>query len=92
MQYVSLGLSILSAIFVILTFFVNRNDNTKKDEKEDKEEAKSTQYKWGVMETKLDNVSKQVDKILDKLESTDKEVNEKIKQAIEEHEKRYHNK
>lgn len=90
MQYVSLGLSILTVIFCILTFFFNRNDNTKKDEKEDKEEAKSTQYKWGVMETKLDNLSKQVDKILDKLDVSDKEVDEKIKNAISEHERRYH--
>lgn len=92
MQYVSLGLSIITGIICILTFFFNRNDNTKKDEKEDKEEAKSTQYKWGVMETKLDNVSKQVDKILDKLEINDKEVDAKIKLAIEEHERRFHNK
>lgn len=92
MQYVSLGLSILTVIFCVLTFFFNRNDNTKKDEKEDKEEAKNTQYKWGVMETKLDNLVKQVDKILDKLEVNDKEFDEKIKQAIEEHEKRFHSK
>lgn len=92
MQYVSLGLSILTVIFCILTFFFNRNDTTKQDSKEDKEEAKSTQYKWGVMETKLDNVSKQVDKILDKLDIYDKEFEEKIKKAIEEHERRYHDK
>jgi peptidoglycan hydrolase CwlO-like protein len=92
MQYVTLGLSILSIIFVVLTFFFNRNDKTKIDGKEEKEEAKSTQYKWGVMETKLDNLSKQVDKILDKLEFYDKEFEEKVKEAIEEHEKRYHNK
>lgn len=92
MQYVTLGLSIVSIIFVILTFFFNRNDKTKTDNKEEKEEAKSTQYKWGVMETKLDNLVKQVDKILDKLEVNDKEYDEKVKLAIEEHEKRFHNK
>lgn len=92
MQYVSLGLSILSAVFVALTFFFNRNNDTKKNSKEEKEEAKTTQYKWGVMETKLDNVSKQVDKILDKLDSTDKETDEKITKAIMDHERRFHNK
>ena len=92
MQYVSLGLSILSAVFVILTFFFNRNNDTKKDSKDEKEEEKNEQYKWGVMDTKLDNLSKQVDKILDKLEFYDKEFEEKVKEAIAEHEKRYHNK
>lgn len=92
MQYVTLGISIISIIFVILTFFFNRNNDTKKDDKEEKEEAKNTQYKWGVMETKLDNVSKQVDKILDKLDSTDKETDEKITKAIMDHERRFHNK
>lgn len=92
MQYVSLGLSILSAVFVALTFFFNRNNDTKKDSKEEKEEAKTTQYKWGVMETKLDNLTKQVDKILDKLDSYDEELDKKIDKAISEHEKIYHNK
>ena len=92
MQYISLIISIITVILCVLTFFFNRNDSTKQDDKEDKEEAKSTQYKWGVMETKLDNVSKQVDKILDKLDVNDKEFDEKVKSAVEEHERRYHNK
>lgn len=92
MQYVSLGLSILSAIFVILTFFFNRNNDTKKDSKDEKEEEKDTSYKWGVVNEKLNNLEKNVNKILDKLDAYDKELDEKIEKAIAKHEHVYHNK
>ena len=92
MQYVSLGLSILSAVFVILTFFFNRNNDTKKDSKDEKEEAETTSYKWGVVNEKLNNLEKNVNKILDKLDSYDKELDEKIEKAIAKHEHVYHNK
>ncbi len=92
MQYVSLGLSILSAIFVVLTFFFNRNNDTKRDSKDEKEEEKDTSYKWGVVNEKLNNLEKNVNKILDKLDSYDKELDEKIEKAIAKHEHIYHNK
>ena len=62
------------------------------EEKDEKEEEKNQQYKWGVMDTKLDNVIRDVNKILDKLDTTDKETTAKIKEAISEHERRFHNK
>lgn len=92
MQYVSLGLSILTVIFCILTFFFNRNNDTKKDSKDEKEEEKDTSYKWGVVNEKLNNLEKNVSKILDKLDSYDKELDEKIEKAIAKHEHIYHNK
>lgn len=92
MQYVSLGLSILTVVFCILTFFFNRNNDTKKDSKDEKEEEKDTSYKWGVVNEKLNNLEKNVNKILDKLDSYDKELDEKIEKAIAKHEHVYHNK
>ena len=92
MQYVTLGISIISIIFVVLTFFFSRNADTKQDGKDEKEETKDNSYKWGKWEEKLDNLTKQVDKILDKLESYDKEFDEKIEKAIQKHENIYHNK
>jgi peptidoglycan hydrolase CwlO-like protein len=92
MQYVSLGLSILTVVFCILTFFFNRNNDTKKDSKDEKEEEKDTSYKWGVVNEKLNNLEKNVNKILDKLDSYDKELDEKIEKAIAKHEHIYHNK
>ena len=90
MQYVTLALSIISIIFIILTFFFNRNDGVKKDIKEEKDEEINASYKMGVMNNKLDNLEKQVSKVLDKLESYDKEFDEKIEKAIQKHEQIYH--
>lgn len=92
MQYITLGISIISIIFVILTFFFNRNNDTKKDIKEEKVEEKDTSYKWGVVNEKLNNLERNVTKILEKLDSYDKELDEKIEKAIEKHERIYHNK
>lgn len=91
MQYVSLGISLITLTMCILTFFFNRNNDTKKESKEEKAEEKDTSYKWGVVNTKLDNLENQVNKILDKLDSTDKEFDEKIEKAIQKHEHIYHN-
>lgn len=91
MQYVTLSISIITAVICVLTFFFNRNGDTKKDGKEEKKEAETNSYKWGKWEEKLDNLTKQVDKILDKLEAYDKEFDEKIDKAIAEHERIYHN-
>lgn len=94
MQYVNLAISIITIIFVILTFFFNRNNDTKKDikeeGKEEKEETRDSSYKWGVVNTKLDSLEKNVSKILDKLDLYDKELDEKIEKAIEKHERTYH--
>lgn len=92
MEYAALGLSIVNLAFIILTFFFNRNNDTKKDSKEEKDKESKAQYDLGRMAEKLDTVGKQNDKILEKLDSLYKEVNEKIKDAITEHEKRFHNK
>ena len=92
MQYITLGISIISIIFVILTFCFNRNNDTKKDIKEEKVEEKDTSYKWGVVNEKLNNLERNVTKILEKLDSYDKELDEKIEKAIEKHERIYHNK
>lgn len=92
MQYVSIVTTVISLIFCVLTFFFNRNADTKKDGKEEKEETKDNSYKWGKWEEKLDNLTKQVDKVLDKLESYDKEFDEKIEKAIAKHEQIYHSK
>lgn len=96
MEYIALGVSLITLVFLILTFFFNRNNDSKKDIKEDskeeKEETKDSSYKWGVVNTKLDSLEKNVSKILDKLDVSDKEVDEKIEKAIEKHERIYHSK
>ena len=80
---ISLIFSAISIIFVIITFATNRKDKTNSD-------VGREQYKMGVLENKVDNISKQLDKILVKLDGYDKEIDEKVARALEEHVKVYH--
>lgn len=58
---ISLGISIISIVFCIATFVRNGNKDTKKDVSEDS-------YKWGQLDERLNNLEKQLDKILIKLD------------------------
>ena len=80
---ISLIFSAISLIFVVITFATNRKDKTNSD-------VGREQYKMGVLENKVDNISKQLDKILVKLDGYDKEIDEKVARALEEHVKVYH--
>ena len=80
---IALVISILSITFTIVNFALNRKDKSAKDSGDEA-------YKQGVIETKLDNLTKQVDKILAILDNYDKEIDEKVNKAIEEHIKIYH--
>lgn len=71
-------ISIIGVIITILNFALGRKD---KGEKTTSENA----YKQGILENKIDNLSKQVDKILLILDGYDKEIDEKIHKAIEHH-------
>ena len=80
---ISLGISLISIILCIATFVRNGNKDTKK-------ETSDESYKWGQLDAQLQNMGKQIDKILDKLDVQDKEADEKIQKAIEQHIAAYH--
>lgn len=80
---VSLTISAICIVFTILNFFYARKDKSVGD-------TASSQYKMGVLEQKVDNISKQLDKILDKLDVQDQEIDEKIEKAIERHVLEFH--
>ncbi len=85
---IALALSILSVVITVLNFAFNRKDKAVKDTKEldeDKSDQKLINYRLGQVEVKLD-------KILDKLDSYDKEIDERVKKAIEQHIREYHRK
>lgn len=85
---IALALSILSVVITVLNFAFNRKDKAVKDTKELDEnitDQKLINYRLGQVEVKLD-------KILDKLDSYDKEIDERIKKAIEQHIREYHRK
>lgn len=77
-------ISCISIIISIVTFIKKSNKDVKQDTSKDS-------YKWGQLDEKLNNLEKQVNKILDKLDTFELEVETKIQKAIESHEKQYHN-
>lgn len=81
---IALIISILSIVFTILSFAFGRKDKAKK---ESAEEAS----KQSLIEYRLDELSKKVDKILDKLDFYDTEIDAKIEKAMKNHVAQYHN-
>ena len=80
---IALAISILGAVISVSTFVLNRKDKSNKDTKEDS-------YKWGQFDTKLDNIEKTLAKIENKLDSYDREVEDKIADAMKHHINEYH--
>lgn len=78
-------ISCISIIISIITFIKNSNKDVKKDASEDS-------YKWGRLDERLNNLEKQVNKILDKLDTFEIEIDTKIEKALENHIKQYHEK
>ena len=81
----ALFISIFSFILVILNFFFGRKDKSVKD-------TGDSQYKMGIIDEKLANISKQIEKLSEKLDTYDKEIDMRIEKAIDTHEKTYHHK
>ena len=79
-------LGIISVIFCIATFVVNRRDKAVKDTREQDNEN-SDQKLIGY---RLDKVEEKLDKILDKLDGYDKEVRNIVDEALDQHIKMYH--
>jgi len=76
-------ISIGAVVISLTALLLNRKDKSNKDTKDDG-------YKWGQIEEKLSNIEKALAKIENKLDSFDKEVDEKIDKKIREHVEAYH--
>lgn len=83
---VALVISILGAVMTVANFVIGRKDKTAKEVKEHQKEFS----KHDLIEYRLDELTKKVDKILEKLDTYDKEVEDRINRAIESHIKQYH--
>lgn len=82
----ALVISIIGCVISVSTFVLNRRD---KATEQTEEEVK--QYsKHDLIEYRLNELTKKVDKILDKLDAYDKEIDEKIKVAFKHHINEYH--
>ena len=78
-----LALSILASVISVSSFALNRKDKSNQDTEKDS-------YKWGSIDEKLSNIEKTLAKIEDKLDTYDKEVDEKINEAFKHHINEYH--
>ena len=77
----TIAISLVSVVIAVSSFVLGRKDKAVKDAKENNLE---------LINYRLDKLDENVQKILDKLEIFDSEVEDKIQKAIEHHIKEYH--
>ena len=80
---IALVISILSAVMTVANFVVNRKDKAVKDAKE---------VNMALINYRLDELDKNVQKILDKLDNYDIEIENKMEKAMKQHIEIYHKK
>ena len=83
---IALGLSILSSVIAVSSFVLNRKDKAIKDKEELDKESSNQQ----LIDYRLGQVEKKLDKILDILDNYDKEIDVRVDKALEQHIKIYH--
>lgn len=82
----SIVISIISVTIAVLSFIFARKDKATNEAKEE-----STQYaKHDLIEYRLNKIEQQLEKILSKLDSYDKEIELKIKEAMKHHINEFH--
>lgn len=85
---ISLVISVVSVVITVSNFVLSRKDKSNNEVKEEQKQYS----KHDLIEYRLDELSKKVDKILDKLDVQDKETDEKIEKALKQHISIYHKK
>lgn len=80
---ITIAISIISVVIAVSSFVLNRKDKSTND-------ASKENYRLGMIDEKLTNIEKTLVKIEDKLDSYDKEIEDKIQKAIEHHIKEFH--
>lgn len=82
---IALALSILGSVISVSSFVLNRKDKSNKD-------SGDTSYRQGQIDTQLKNILNKLEKIEDKLNMYDEEIDKKIDIALEHHIREYHRK
>lgn len=85
---VALSLSILGTVISVLSLIFNRKDKNNKDIKEEQKQFD----KNNLIEYRLTKIEQNIEKILNKLDVYEKEIDDRIKIAIDNHIAIYHNK
>jgi len=87
---VALVISILSAVMTVVNFATNRKDKAVKEAKEDAKEFDKESSNQVLIDYRLTQVKIKLDKILDILDSYDKEIDARVEKALEQHILLYH--
>ena len=80
---ITLAISIIGCVIAIASFVLGRKDKAVKDTKEEASEQRLIEYR-------LDQLSKKVDKILEKLDNQETEIKRIVNEEIEKHILQYH--
>lgn len=83
---IAMAISILGAVVSVSSFVLNRKDKSNDNVKEEVKEFS----KHDLIEYRLSKIEENIEKILNKLDFYDKEIEDKVNQAIKNHEKIYH--
>ena len=88
MQYVTFAIAIIGSVISVSSFVMNRKDKSNKDIKEEQKQFD----KNNLIEYRLTKIEQNIEKILNKLDVYEKEIDDRIKIAIDNHIAIYHNK
>lgn len=80
---ITLAISIVGCVIAISSFVLTRKDKAVKDTKEEASEQKLIDYR-------LNELTKKVDKILEKLDNQEGEIRKIVNEEIEKHILQYH--
>ena len=80
---ITLAISIVGCVIAISSFVLGRKDKAVKDTKEEASEQR-------LIEWRLNELTKKVDKILEKLENQDSEIRKVVNEEIEKHVLKFH--
>ena len=82
---IALIISIIGCTISVISFALTRKDKSNKD-------TETESYKFGKLDMQLENIMEKLTKIEDKLDYYDKDVDERISKAIDNHIAIYHKK
>ena len=83
---IGLIISIISVVIAISSFVLNRKDKSNEKTKEEQKEFS----KNDLIQYRLEKIEQNIEKILNKLDFYDKEIEEKVEKAIAVHVANYH--
>ena len=83
---ITLVISIIGVVISVSAFIMSRKDKSNSDVKEEQKEFS----KHDLMNYRLEKIEQNIEKILNKLDFYDKEIEEKVNKAIDNHVATYH--